>query len=57
MCETMRELEREEAEARIKVNAATDSALRLLYGQHSLTARRLQTVHWEGCDECQRGGK
>jgi hypothetical protein len=52
-CETMTELKFGEQAARRMGKASGDNHLQMLYVQWALDAQRVQTIHFEGCRECQ----
>ena len=54
-CETEKELEFGEQAARRMLRASKDDHLQMLYAQWALEAKRMQSVHYDSCLDCQQG--
>jgi hypothetical protein len=52
MCDTMRTLQRNEEEQRVKCYGEADPHLQALHGQYALDAMRVQRFHGDLCEEC-----
>ena len=51
-CPVMQRLKVIETQARTDCKKSTEYEFQILYGQHSLEAKRIQRLHWQECGIC-----
>jgi hypothetical protein len=52
-CSVMMRLKAIEEQARKLCSEQSEYELQIVYGQHSLEAKRIQELHWQECGICQ----